>query len=132
MIGIELISTPALERDKAGFQNVDLDDLTITGRDQNATFCSGGIGIRIRRNDIEAVQLLQTVSNTSSLGKTPLVFVRVGDVLIELNRIAGAAAQTRPSRRRRANRGGIASLAADNHQRVLPQRFVLAVSGKGK
>ena len=91
VIGVELISTPPAEKNKAGLQSVDLDDLKITARDQSAIYCSGGSFIRIRRNDIEANQLLQTLSNASALGKAPLVFVRADDVLIELNRIAATA-----------------------------------------
>src|SRR5262245_16886926 len=119
---------PRCRKGQSGLPNVDLDDLTITGRDQNATFCAGGIGIRIRRNDIEAAQLLQTVSNTSSLGKTPLVFVRVGDVLIELNHCwrGSAGSSWTPAACKSAEdpngsrSGGITSLAADNRQRIAP------------
>jgi hypothetical protein len=87
VIAIELISTAAAEKNKKGLEAIDLDDMEITVRDKRAIECLGGRFIRIRRNDIQALELAEAMTNASGAGKAALVFVRADDVLIELNRI---------------------------------------------
>lgn len=91
VVGIQLTSTTAAEANKAGLDTVDLDDLEITVRDFGAIDGRGGRNIRIRRNELVAQQLAAVLVNTSPIGKSPLVFVRADDVLVEKNRLAASA-----------------------------------------
>jgi hypothetical protein len=90
--GIQVTSTPAGEPNKNGIHAIDLDDLTIVARDASAIDCQGGEFIRIRRNVIEAQELLAPIGTTPA-GESPLVYVRADDVLIEDNRIVASAAR---------------------------------------
>jgi hypothetical protein len=95
VIGIQLASSTSAEQRNPGLQYIDLDNLTIAARDQSAIECRGGRFIRVRRNDIEARQLMGSLDNQSTIGKSPLVFIRADDVLVELNRLAAVAVAER-------------------------------------